>query len=73
MWGQPSAVPRITNTKKKRSHDARRSVVCPVLFYPRESVRIRGVRSWPYFNSSTSFSFPLLISSIFLISPSVSF
>jgi hypothetical protein len=27
----------------------------------------------PHFNSSTSFSFALLISSIFLISPSVSF
>jgi hypothetical protein len=42
-----------------------------ILPYPRESAKIRGELS--YFNSSTSFSLPLLISSIFLISPSVSF
>ena len=64
----------ISNTKKKTDgREARLSVVCTVLSYPRESVQIRGERSWAYFNSSTSFSFPLLISSIFLISPSVSF
>jgi hypothetical protein len=32
-----------------------------------------NIEQEPYFNSSTSFSLPLLISSIFLISPSVSF